>query len=361
MTLHSLEPLEFADGLPTDPTVVQSVPTADHQSAALLTDGRILVVWVTGDSGATTIHLGHAPSINALLTENLSVVEDRVLAEFDLGSFSSFSSSGASGATVSRHPDGGLLLAVCFPQAETQTFPSGTFPAPTGGGDATGVAGFHLYRSFDEGDTWTHSQVIHGNTPRGSTSPRAAGSIVFAPDGSWLMVGWADAGDVSGGSSRRTLWRSTDAGTSWAEVLSSLGNRSGLVQTFARVGDRLYAMSNRHSVSPTTPYFYSDDNGAAWTEYATNAGSINATWTTAVIDGEVRHLVVNSSGPHTAPTTIAEPTLADHFEQYASWSFPSGSHVLMHRLPDHVLFTSGSRLVGLPLGGPGFVCGPISW
>lgn len=366
MSLHSLEPLRFADGLPTNPTVVQSVSGAWAQSAVLLNDGRVLVVWMpTESSSNSTIRLGYAPSLNALLTDDLSVVEDRVLAEFEQGSVGSLAGAGWSAAYVSRHPDGGLLLACCFPRADTQSFPSATFPAPTGGGDAAGIAGFHLYRSFDEGDTWSHTQVIHGNTPRGSTNSGMAGPIMYAPDESWLMVGWADTTDVSGGSSRATLWRSTDTGSSWSEVLSSLGNTRGLVQTFAKVSDRLYAMSNRHSVSPTTPYFYSDDSATSWTQYASDGTSISSVWTTAEIDGVVQHLAVRQAspaGPFTAPTTIAEPTINNAFERYASWSdFIGGWPMLMHRLPNHVLFTGGHRLVGLPLSSPEFVCGPISW
>jgi hypothetical protein len=68
-----------------------------------------------------------------------------------------------------------------------------------------------VWRSTDNGETWTEM------TPGAGWTPRAKFSSVAMADGSIVLMG----GDISDGSKKNDVWRSTDNGETWTEMTAS--------------------------------------------------------------------------------------------------------------------------------------------
>ncbi|MGB7787592.1 Kelch repeat-containing protein [Methanoregula sp.] len=121
-----------------------------------------------------------------------------------------------------------------------------------------------VWRSTDDGATWTQVNLHAGWSPR-----YGQGSVVM-PDGSIVLTG----GFSFGPGYLNDVWRSTDEGITWTEVNASAGwskryFHSSLVMPDGSIVLIAGGYNNQVFMNDT---WRSTDNGATWTEESPSAG-----------------------------------------------------------------------------------------
>ena len=130
-----------------------------------------------------------------------------------------------------------------------------------------------VWRSSDGGETW--DQVAQGTR----FSPRYDFGLVGWSDGSLYLIGGATGDNQSG--AENSVWKSTDRGAAWSEVLSNdaaAANRFKERYGFglAELGNDLYIIGGRKGYgSGQTEYtdVWKSSNGNTWTQLKKNDGT----------------------------------------------------------------------------------------
>ena len=130
-----------------------------------------------------------------------------------------------------------------------------------------------VWRSTDEGATWTEMNASAGWTPRYEQS------AVALPDGSIVLMGGNDGNGVTGGV-RSDVWRSTDEGATWTEMNASARWAERALHTSVALPDGSIVLMGGSGPGeewdPGTAGLYNDtwrstDRGATWTEMNASA------------------------------------------------------------------------------------------
>ena len=132
-------------------------------------------------------------------------------------------------------------------------------------GGSTGPNGGSLndvWRSTDDGVTWTEVTANAGWTPR-----ELSHSVVM-PDGSIVLMG----GYNFGSGNLNDVWRSTDEGATWTQMTASAGWTGRSSFSSVAMPDGSIVLMGGWGSSDVNDVWRSTDNGATWTEMTTNAG-----------------------------------------------------------------------------------------
>ncbi|MFA4875794.1 MAG: kelch repeat-containing protein [Methanoregula sp.] len=129
-----------------------------------------------------------------------------------------------------------------------------------GGQDSSGYYLNDVWRSTDNGATWTQVNAGAG------WSPRIYHTTVVMPDGSIVLMGGTD------GSLKNDVWRSTDNGASWTQVNASAGWSPRKYQNSVAMPDGSIVMMGGSDGSLKNDVWRSTDNGASWTQVNAGAG-----------------------------------------------------------------------------------------
>ena len=131
-----------------------------------------------------------------------------------------------------------------------------------------------VWRSTDEGATWTEMNASAGWTPRYEQS------AVALPDGSIVLMGGNDGNDATGGV-RDDVWRSTDEGATWTVMNASARWAERALQSSVALPDGSIVLMGGQSGygeywDPGYNSLYNDtwrstDGGATWTEMNASA------------------------------------------------------------------------------------------
>jgi uncharacterized delta-60 repeat protein len=121
-----------------------------------------------------------------------------------------------------------------------------------------------VWRSTDNGATWTQMTASAG------WGRRSGHSSVVMPDGSIVLMG---GGTVSASVSN-DVWRSTDNGATWTQMTASAGwtAREGHKSVAMPDGSIVLMGGNDNSGINKNDTWRSTDNGATWTQMTTSAG-----------------------------------------------------------------------------------------
>jgi PGF-pre-PGF domain-containing protein len=120
------------------------------------------------------------------------------------------------------------------------------------------------WRSTDNGATWTQKTTSAGWTARyGQTS-------VVMPDGSIVLMGGIDDRGIS----RNDVWRSADNGATWTQVTANAGwpGRWGHNSVVMPDGSIVLVGGNSDRTNLKNDVWRSTDNGATWTQVTASAG-----------------------------------------------------------------------------------------
>jgi photosystem II stability/assembly factor-like uncharacterized protein len=181
----------------------------------------------------------------------------------------------ASGGGVWKSSDDGMTFAPVWPSDQTQTMGAlaqgsdGTLWAGTGEANPSGGGltyfGDGMYRSSDGGATWQHV---------GLQDSAAIGRIAVDP-GNPDVVYAAASGSISRTAGQRGLYKTTDGGTTWTQVLAPPNATTGAIDVAIDPTNpqRVYAsLWDHHRDNGARVYggvgsglFRSDDGGATWT------------------------------------------------------------------------------------------------
>ena len=120
-----------------------------------------------------------------------------------------------------------------------------------------------VWRSTDKGATWTEVNASPG------WSGRSAPSSVALPDGSIVLMG----GVGYGGGFWHDVWRSTDDGATWTRQTASPGwSARGYQSSVALPDGSIVLMGGENSTGFTNDVWRSTDKGATWTQQTASAG-----------------------------------------------------------------------------------------
>jgi len=147
-----------------------------------------------------------------------------------------------------------------------------------------------IWRSTDQGATWTEMNASAGWTPR------TGASSVALPDGSIVVMG----GNRQDNGYSNDIWRSTDQGATWTEINASAGwtPRTG-ASSVALLDGSIVVMGGidgyGHGLNDV---WRSTDNGVTWMEQTSHAGwsaRYSAT-SVALTDGSI--VLIGGTGDH---------------------------------------------------------------
>ena len=132
----------------------------------------------------------------------------------------------------------------------------------TGGAtDSFGGTANDVWRSTDDGATWSRMTADAG------WSPRSYQSAVALPDGSVEVMGGYESGIDRGAVYHNDVWRSTDNGATWNEITPSAGWTARWGQTVVALPDDSVMLMGGYDTSGSkkNDTWRSTDNGASWT------------------------------------------------------------------------------------------------
>ena len=142
------------------------------------------------------------------------------------------------------------------------TMPDGSIVL-MGGADATNTKNNDVWRSTDQGVTWTEM------TPHAAWSPRMSSSVVVSTDGSILLIGGYLGGKSTG---LNDVWRSTDFGATWTQMTphASWPARFSQCSVVAKDGSILL-IGGASDNNEFNDVWRSNDEGATWTQITSHA------------------------------------------------------------------------------------------
>ena len=150
-----------------------------------------------------------------------------------------------------------------------------------GGSDGVGTNYNDVWRSTDNGATWTEM-----NTSAGWTA-REEHTSVAMPDGSIVLMGGLEAGN----NFMNDVWRSTDNGVTWTEINASSGwsPRDDFSSVVMSDGSIVLMGGEDSNENALNDVWRSIDNGATWTEQTASAGWTARLGQTSVVmpDGSI--------------------------------------------------------------------------
>jgi N-acetylneuraminic acid mutarotase len=180
---------------------------------------------------------------------------------------------GYSGSDVWRSTDNGATWTLQTGQPgwtvrsghSSVAMPDGSIVLMGGGHDWYAPTNNDVWRSTDNGVTWTQLTAHAGWTARSHQSS------VAIPDGSIVLMGGYDATGA-----RNDVWRSTDNGATWTQMNASAGwsGRSGHTSVVMPDGS-IVLMGGAGGAGGDTYFndvWRSTDNGATWTQLTVHAG-----------------------------------------------------------------------------------------
>ena len=140
---------------------------------------------------------------------------------------------------------------------------------PNGGGGSLAYDGYGMYRSDDAGQNWTHL---------GLEEVGSIGKVIIDPtDNDKVLV--AAMGDLFGNSPERGIYRTTDGGGSWDQVLTLSDSTGGIDMVIhpeapniilAAMWERLRRPSYRDYSGESSGIYRSIDGGDTWTKLTTD-------------------------------------------------------------------------------------------
>jgi photosystem II stability/assembly factor-like uncharacterized protein len=180
-----------------------------------------------------------------------------------------------SGGGIWKSTDAGMTYTPAWPTATTQTMGAiaqgsdgtlyvGTGEANPSGGGLT-FTGDGMYKSTDGGNNWTHI---------GLEDSAAIGRLAVDPSNPQVVYA-AATGDIRRSVSQRGLYKTTDGGQTWTQVLAPPNGTTGAVDVAVDPANpqRVYAaLWDHHRNNGARVYggigsglFRSDDGGQTWT------------------------------------------------------------------------------------------------
>jgi photosystem II stability/assembly factor-like uncharacterized protein len=180
-----------------------------------------------------------------------------------------------SGGGIWKSSDAGMTYSSVWPTARTQTMGSiaqasdGTLYVGTGEANPSGGGltyfGDGMYKSSDGGQSWTHI---------GLDDSAAIGRVAVDPTNPSVAYA-AASGSISRTVGQRGLYKTTDGGTTWTQVLAPPNATTGAIDVAIDPANpqRVYAsLWDHHRNNGARVYggigsglFRSDDGGATWT------------------------------------------------------------------------------------------------
>lgn len=257
----SLPPASAA-GIAAAPQTLPSDFDLVYQSYVALNDGSVGVVlsYVGGVGGARTgkIVWGTCPTPAALFTPGSVTIGPTLMEQ------TAFNHVGFE-ASINRGPDGDLYLVVWV--LREATLVPGPLPLPA-------YPGTYVYRSSDEGATWT----AHGTVQAYTTSYAGGsfggfgdtGEIYYSDTGRWI-VPFGRIYNYFGASRGSTgIAVSDDFGATWTITLatSNAYSTASSRQIAYNTVDGFLYFCIRRSQNPNFRWLYSNDDGTTWTDFA---------------------------------------------------------------------------------------------
>ena len=137
-----------------------------------------------------------------------------------------------------------------------------------------------VWRSTDQGATWTLIGYAGWTKRDGHTS-------VVLPDGSIVLMGGEDGG--TSGTRRNDVWRSTDQGTTWTQMTATAGWTARRGHTSVTLADGSIVLMGGSDGSRRNDVWRSTDQGATWTQMTPAAGwtGRNSHTSVALPDGSI--------------------------------------------------------------------------
>jgi photosystem II stability/assembly factor-like uncharacterized protein len=182
--------------------------------------------------------------------------------------------------------------------SDANTLYAGTGEANAGGGSLT-YDGMGIYRSNDAGNTWNYA---------GLDSTRNTGRIAIHPFNKDIVYA-ATMGDLFGNTSQRGIYKTSNGGTSWQQVLFLNDSTGGIdVVVHPQNPDTVYACmwtrvrrpDRRNYGGPVSGIYRSYDGGNTWTKL-TNGLTIPANM------GRVG-IAISQSDPNILFATVTDET-----------------------------------------------------
>jgi len=190
----------------------------------------------------------------------------------------------ASGGGVWKSSDDGMTYTPAWPSTQTQTMgaiaqgSNGTLYAGTGEANPSGggltFTGDGMYKSTDGGASWTHIGLVNS---------AAIGRIAVDPSNPNVVYA-AASGDISRVVSQRGLYKSTDGGDTWTQVLAPPNDTTGAIDVAVDPANpqRVYAALWDHKRNNGarvyggigSGLFRSDNGGQTWTRLQNITGPL---------------------------------------------------------------------------------------
>jgi PKD repeat protein len=176
-----------------------------------------------------------------------------------------------------------------------------------------GSTGSDVWISSDKGYTWTEM------TASASWGSRSAEAVVTLPNNHIVLMG-----GYKSSSYKRDVWRSTDNGSSWTEMTSSAGWSQRTAPTAVALPDGSIVLMGGQGTSPVykNDVWRSTDEGATWTEMIASSGWSGTYGSKSVIlpNGDIV-LIYSSSGNEVWSLTTAGSTTQNPSRTYAAGNY----------------------------------------